>query len=128
MQCLKCGKKMKKKAVVGILAEFCKECGLFWLDTREFALAVAHNSNLTIGELRKRMEEERCTEKLKFTLYNGLCRQCGGQVSTCIFNDIRLDKCETCGGMYFERAELNKCMHNCKSKEGWLNKLFRLMR
>lgn len=127
MKCIVCEDKMKKCAMFGVLVDFCSACDGVWLDRNEFATIVAMDQKTTRTELLERARQEEKDESLKVVSYRGLCQRCGSPVSQCNFHGVKIDKCKTCGGMFFERGELTKCMSNCK-KEGWLTKLFQLMR
>ena len=127
MKCIVCQASMKKEAMFGVLVDFCQSCKGVWLDKNEFTRIVAMDQKTTKTELVARMKEEESREALKVVSYRGLCQRCGSPVSSCDFHGVHVDKCKTCGGMFFEQSELTKCMSNCK-KAGWLEKLFNLMR
>jgi len=118
---------MKKCAMFGVLVDFCPSCKGTWLDKNEFSTIVAMNHDVTKTELMEKVKSEKTTEALKPIKYRGLCQRCGFPVSSVNMHGVKVDRCKTCGGVFFEKGELTKCMSNCK-KEGWLAKLLNLMR
>ncbi len=116
MQCYKCHTKMKKKAVQGVLIDFCDVCEGIWLDGGELE-QLKNNEGKSIEELKAEGRREIASEKKRLVTSMTTCPRCQSQrLQEKIFDGVELDICSSCGGMYFDWGELNRVM-NSQSNE-----------
>ena len=111
MLCLKCHVEMRRVALKGILADFCPECRSFWLDKGEL-----DKIRKEIKKSDKELKAEAAKEKKNdpMSLVSGACPRCFGEITTFFDGSVKLERCDRCEGMFFDKDELDECL---KQKE-----------
>ena len=72
-------------------------------------------------ELVARMKERLSTENsLQETSFD--CPKCDGRLQTGNFENIQIDICDTCGGVWLDAGELQQI--TSKQESSWLGRLF----
>ncbi len=110
-ECHRCWVEMKKEEVEtfgpNIIIDVCPKCKGIWLDK---------------GELGKLLKDKKLTNYL--TKHIGtksrspmVCPRCGNTMDIEEAEDIEVDVCLTCGGVWLDQGELDKLKY--KSKEGF---------
>lgn len=99
--CPKCKKKTLSyfNTSEGVVLDFCEECSGIWFDKNELANYIELSTD--IPEI---------TEMKKAARKTGLiCPKCEGTLEELPFStttDILVDRCEKCGGIFFDAGEL----------------------
>lgn len=52
------------------------------------------------------------------------CPKCGGKMAEKKFENVMIDQCTACGGIYFDAGELDMLIKHEKSGQGVLGRLF----
>ena len=52
------------------------------------------------------------------------CPKCGGKMAEKLFETVVIDECGSCGGIYFDKGELDILIKHEKSSGGVLGRLF----
>ncbi len=72
-------------------------------------------------ELISKMKERLTSEgAMQETSYD--CPKCAGKLRTGNFENIQIDICDTCGGVWLDAGELQQIAS--KQESGWLGRLF----
>lgn len=79
------------------------------------------------GEYFRRRDQELITKlKAKIaveqTTQNYQCPKCDGSLSTGNFENVQIDICDKCGGVWLDAGELQQIAR--QNNEGWLKRLF----
>lgn len=78
-------------------------------------------------------QEQELLAKMKAKLAEGeelktkakcLSNGCDSDLKEVDFENIKIDICEKCGGVWLDGGELAQLMKKDEKKEGWLNRLF----
>jgi len=111
MECIKCKVPMKKAKMEGVLVDKCSTCGGIWLDAGELEMLM-HHEEKSHNELLKEAKTELIEEKKRLLITEGLCPKCQGQaLHTYMRAGVELDRCPSCGGLFFDYGELDKVMN-----------------
>ncbi len=70
---------------------------------------------------RKRLEKIRESELPPAQL--GLCPKCGESLSTRSVDEVDIDECATCGGIWLDKGELEQIVS--RESEGWASRWVR---
>ena len=117
---------MSKKAHQGVLIDYCETCRSVWLDQGELDQLVSGQGS-GVGELRATARAELATEAARPMTILSACPKCQvGQIREQLIDGVKLDYCTHCGGLYFDRGELDEAINN--KQEGvlkrWQRRLF----
>lgn len=103
--CIKCGGGFTRRAVSGIEIDSCENCGGLWLDA---------------GELQQlaQMPVDGSTTLRQFSFADGAgrddatkpCPGCGGKLAIAAFDNVSLEHCHHCDGLFIDKGELRKAM------------------
>ena len=96
VDCPRCWVRAERKRRAGIDIDICPKCGGIWLDTRELKKLLS-NPNLH-RHLTKYVGLE---SKSKL-----LCPRCGGLMNLENAEEVEVDVCLTCKGIWLDRGEL----------------------
>jgi Zn-finger nucleic acid-binding protein len=100
LQCPKCNIYMKKEEVevtgFNVLIDFCVECHSYWFDKGELNKYI--KTRVIEKDLRKN-EGFRAWGKPE-------CPRCGGNMSLKFLEDLEVDQCDTCSGVWLDHGEL----------------------
>ena len=72
-----------------------------------------HNAEL-IRERRARLDEERKAQER--TSHYNKCPRCGIDLSEHDHKGVKIDKCDSCGGMWLDKGEMEMLAHVDRSK------------
>lgn len=126
MLCIKCHSNMKKTVVRGILADVCQNqgCQGIWLDKGELD-EIRANKIKGSDELWNEFDRQTKAEKGHRGTTIGLCPSCQKRGLQLVFVDgIALETCRDCGGMFFDKGELDEAAPKHNSLLTTLIRLF----
>ena len=88
----------------------------------------AHEAELIEAARRRRAEAARVRQAADPALKQGtrplLCPKCGSQMGADRIEDIEIDRCPTCEGIFFDRGELEQLLlHHEPRRRGFFRKL-----
>jgi Zn-finger nucleic acid-binding protein len=117
---------MQKKAFKGVLIDHCATCQSVWLDKNELEQLVAGVGE-DVHTLKAEARAEMRTEAARPMTILSACPKCQvGQIREQLIDGVKLDYCTHCGGLYFDRGELDEAINN--KQEGvlkrWQRRLF----
>lgn len=73
--------------------------------------------------IEKLREKMRVAEEAKAAGLSSMkCPRCDGSLKETKFEDVSIDTCEKCGGVWLDSGELEQLTH--KEKGGWLSRLW----
>ena len=73
--------------------------------------------------IEKLREKMRVAEEAKAAGLSSMkCPRCDGSLKETKFEDVSIDRCEKCGGVWLDSGELEQLTH--KEKGGWLSRLW----
>jgi uncharacterized protein len=79
-----------------------------------------------------RRKEQELIEKMKAKLSeenaqeSGMnCPRCDGKLKETDYENIKIDVCESCGGVWLDAGELAQVAHKDEEKGGWFGGLFK---
>ncbi len=101
LMCPKCKEKTLSyfNTSEGVVVDFCEKCSGIWFDKNELARYI--ELSLDIPEITRMKKSARKTGLL--------CPRCEGTLEELPFStktDILVDRCEKCGGIFFDSGEL----------------------
>ncbi len=103
MTCLKCQNEMRYIILKSILVDFCDNCESFWLDDGELK-DLLKNKTKTDEEISIEMKKH---QKQDLNIkYKHMCQRCGGILKAFYKDDILIEQCCNCKGMFFDKGEL----------------------
>ncbi len=73
-------------------------------------------------ELIEKMKSKLQTENLKSSNLN--CPKCGGNLKEANYENVKIDVCESCSGVWLDAGELAQIIDKDKH-EGWLGRIFK---
>ncbi len=130
MLCARCNTEMKKSGIGGVLADKCPECGGIWLDAGELE-AIATGNRKSRKEIIEEAKKEVAEERRRLMTTIGLCPKCQERELQIVFKaNVELDMCPACGGLFFDKGELEKVLGNPNDQtdstplKNFLGKLF----
>ncbi len=104
MNCPKCKGVTHEMKIEGVEVDFCSACKGIWFDKDEIAFTM---------ELPVDMPQiEEVKKEAKKTEY--ACPRCGDSLETMKFvqsNDLLVDRCPGCGGIWLDKGEYSKIEH-----------------
>ena len=53
------------------------------------------------------------------------CPRCDGHLNESVFENVTIDTCEKCGGVWLDSGELEQLTRNESASGGWLSRLWR---
>jgi len=132
MLCFRCNTEMKKGGIGGVLADKCPNCGGIWLDAGELETIQSGDGRKERNALIEEAKSEIVQEKQRLLTTVGLCPKCQKEPLSILHRaGVELDGCSHCGGLFFDKGELEKILANEKdggedSKPllGFLRKVF----
>jgi ribosomal protein L37AE/L43A len=74
-------------------------------------------------ELLEKLRQERRREARAAADGMMLCPRCGAALVERVQHDVTLDECQSCGGIWLDRGELEQIAE--REDEGWLGRLLR---
>lgn len=100
IRCPRCELYMKREEIEvpgpNIVIDFCSKCGSYWFDR---------------GELNRYIKDKKPDRALRRA--RGMedwgkpsCPRCGGTISMKFINDLEVDHCDSCGGIWLDHGEL----------------------
>ncbi len=96
---------MEKRRARGVLLDYCPSCSAIWLDGGELD-ALRMGRARSESELAEQEREESAHEQGRAVTVSSLCPRCQREMSIAFFGDVEVDRCDGCGGLYFEQGEL----------------------
>ncbi|MDQ7778619.1 MAG: zf-TFIIB domain-containing protein [Planctomycetota bacterium] len=111
MNCPKCGTKLAKVIVDGVLADRCATCEGIWLDAGELDNLIRKEKK-SKDELLAEAKRELC--EVAAICIVGTCPRCQGKLEQFIERPamVKLDSCRSCKGIWFDYGELEKIRKN----------------
>ena len=111
---------MKKTIFESVLVDYCPECCGFWLDGGEFERTLnAEEFDVESALISAKMEmmDEKDVRNSSWK-----CQKCPtGVIRPYQRSGLKLDKCDKCGGIFFDKGELNALF--IAEKPGFLQRL-----
>jgi Zn-finger nucleic acid-binding protein len=121
---------MKKGNIGGVLADKCSNCGGIWLDSGELE-SIQSGDKKERQELVEEAKRELVQEKNRLLTTVGLCPKCQKEPLSILHRSgVELDGCPHCGGLFFDKGELEKIIENEKDNgsstplAGFLKRIF----
>ena len=105
MDCIRCGNRMQKRPVRGVLLDHCTPCDGIWLDEGELEALLTRRAR-TRAELQAQEQTETSHERSRAVSVQELCPRCQGRLSVTYIRTVPVDQCSRCRGMYFDHGEL----------------------
>jgi len=100
------------------LADKCPHCGGIWLDAGELE-AIQTGDGKERNELIEEAKSEIIQEKKRLLTTVGLCPKCQKEPLSILHRaGVELDGCPHCGGLFFDKGELEKILANEKGGAG----------
>ncbi|MFW3146561.1 MAG: zf-TFIIB domain-containing protein [Thermoplasmatota archaeon] len=100
IKCPRCELYMKREEIEipgpNIVIDFCPKCGSYWFDKGELNRYIRDRKPDRMLRRVKGMEEWGKPE----------CPRCGGKISLKFINDLEVDHCDSCGGIWLDHGEL----------------------
>lgn len=117
--CPKCQEEMNQliNRKLTIPYDFCSTCGGIWLEKRDLEEA-RKGQKKTIAELTQmaRDEKEKRNSGMTAILYPKLCVSCQtGMLKETVIDDVTVDQCEHCGGMFLDKGEYKQLLGSGRS-------------
>jgi ribosomal protein L31 len=81
-----------------------------------------HKEQELIAKMKKKLAAEG-TVKLEMQ-----CPKCEGTLHATEFEEVRVDVCDTCHGVWLNSGALARILHNENQQTGWFERWFRLDR
>lgn len=72
-------------------------------------------------ELIEKMKTKLQAETIKSTDFN--CPKCGGKLTETNYDNVKIDVCSSCSGVWLDAGELAQIVHKDKDG-GWLGRVF----
>lgn len=121
MQCPKCHQTLSTITFAGVSIQTCPACGGDWLDAGELGnIARARQSRFTPEECIAVARAAPITGTPAADLHRHLtCPKCGSQTHAVNYGEdtgLIIDECDTCGGVWLDKGELEKIE---ELVEGW---------
>ena len=105
MQCMKCEEVMQKTIYEGVLVDYCSGCHSFWLDGGEFE-RILKGQKWDVERAFADSEREKAIEAKKKQDFAN-CPRCGeGEMHPYKRNNVRVEQCDKCDGLFFDDGEL----------------------
>lgn len=117
--CLRCKTATRKELCYGVLIDKCPSCKGIWIDSGEELEALKRNKAIPIKYLMAVMEKELHNERRSLILHPNLCPKCSNVVIYFSQNGIHLDKCKTCGCIFFDADELEEFLKAYRNRPMW---------
>ena len=124
VKCPKCEIYMRQEEIEvpgpNFVIDYCPQCGSYWFDK---------------GELNKYIKDKTPDKMLKKA--SGLetwgkpeCPRCKGNITVKFINDLEVDHCEGCGGVWLDHGELKDLLEGDMGElpDGGLKKIFSKIR
>lgn len=126
MNCFRCGTIMGINVGNGVVLDVCPECGGAWASSEELQALRERLSLASRSVLLRQACEERASERKHPVTYRGMCpvAGCGGRMWDVSRFGECLDQCQTCGGLFFDRGELQACVQAEAEQESILGALW----
>jgi Zn-finger nucleic acid-binding protein len=96
---------MEKRRARGVLLDFCPPCHGIWLDGGELEALRAGRARHS-EELAEQEQAENEREESRAVTVLGLCPRCQRELMVMTVGGVEVDRCQGCGGMYFDQGEL----------------------
>ena len=113
MQCVRCYSQMDKSTRDGVVIDICNECNGIWLDNDEIETLANGDEERSTATLLAEAKKELIEEKSQTATRIWLCPKCQkAPLTEQNFNDVNLDICPSCGGVFFDEGELETILEN----------------
>ena len=96
---------MEKRRARGVLLDYCPSCSAIWLDGGELD-ALRTGPARSESELAEQEREESAHEEGRAVTVSSLCPRCQRRMRIAFFGDVEVNRCDGCGGLYFDEGEL----------------------
>lgn len=103
MECPSCSSGCSLIPSEGDKGFYCSQCDGLWL-AKETLNSLCEVNKLDSNILRKKLREERRVDNSK------ACPNCVKTLATSAVNNMELDWCETCDGVWFDRGECQRIL------------------
>lgn len=119
MFCLKCEMQMEKTIYKNVLIDYCFHCHGIWIDGNELK-NIKKDSKTNIESLIKKSRKEKIDEKTE-NFISRFCPRCKiGTIKEVKENNILIDKCNECNGIFFDNKEIKEYLKNLPLKEKFI--------
>jgi Zn-finger nucleic acid-binding protein len=106
-----------------ILIDFCPKCKSLWLDKNELD-RIRHRSGKSASEISAEARREKKYEAV--LEIKGFCPRCSCELEIYYEGTVKLERCSSCEGMFFDRGELEECL---KQEEiSFIQKIIKLLK
>ncbi len=109
MNCPKCEGTLKLEEGEGHIGFVCEKCNGMWLSNK-YIETIKHSYNFEPTKFIKTLSE-------KYTYTEHSCPTCKTSLNQSTFNNMQLEWCQTCNGVWFDQNELNTLVSNYKKEE-----------
>jgi len=112
---------MERRRERGVLVDFCPPCRGIWLDGGELE-ALRTGRVRPAEELSAQEQAETEHEASRAVTVLGLCPRCQRELRVVTVGGVEVDRCQGCGGMYFDQGELQAILR--RHSAGRIRKLW----
>ena len=121
MLCVRCKSEMQKNNLRGVLVDYCGACNGVWLDEGELQ-ALEDGMQKAEDVIRKEKRTEVLAERRRGVEVVGQCPKCQSDgVKERRMDDVLVDYCTNCRGLFFDHGELQRILEN--RKQGFFDRL-----
>lgn len=106
--CVKCDSVLDRGTLAGIDVDLCPACGGLWLDKGELE-KLGKGPKGEVDKLRGLLTGNPFAPPNPSELQTA-CPACPGRLKEVVLGPVHVDFCDTCGGLFLDRDELDQAM------------------
>lgn len=111
MKCPKCNDPLVLKSAEGHMGFVCKKCYGIWLPTK-YLESLKYNQAFNLSNFKSILSANKITK-----IESKVCPTCGTSMSASVADDIEIDWCNRCGGVWFDKFELASLYSSIQEKK-----------
>lgn len=113
--CPKCNNVLDRVMNSGVELDLCPSCGGIWLNRGELEKLKLDSNWFELAALKRLAQGQRRVPPTSATVRLP-CPACSGKLAALPFEDIALDVCEQCKGLWLDKGELDAALRALDSK------------
>jgi Zn-finger nucleic acid-binding protein len=114
--CIKCENALERRDISGVEVDVCPNCGGVWLDHGELQQLAQRPADL--GAMVNQIQFNAADQKLpRGDDPRKPCPACGGKLGLASWQNVTLEHCSACDGLFVDRGELENAMREFQSAE-----------